>query len=495
MWTRIAFVALLGWNFGCTTRPAPVVTPRIAPEVLAARLAEADRLASRGCYLCLKEAGAAYASLLADSDEGVVAEKAFENNLMLVMREVELRMPDSGARDAAEQIQTRLPVSYATYFTVLDVLAGPADRLRQGFGGQEAGHYVRGEPVLLKRDHDERLNLVLELEKNAQASPMKAYFYLALVLQVRPFKDIKPHIDGILTVHSDDLSLKYRMLAFRPAYSGEAARGLIGQETGFGEVHLLIGQSNVMGGNLAGAFRELTRARELLPDSVSISLALANVTFAYARYADALTLFDRIVASPAAAGLEREAQLGRAKSLSYLKRHDEAIALLDELLLKDSSNNPGEKYYWRAWNRMQLAQSQLAYDDATTGLNAMRNDAIYRLAGMASFGLNRPGESRTFFEEALKMNSADCDSQRYLGLLDSAERFWTPASRRFSGAASCYEAVITRMHGELAEYEKDITGLSNGLIAMKRADIQEAETLRVQSVQNAAAAKNAGTAK
>jgi tetratricopeptide (TPR) repeat protein len=467
---RAVTVLALSCMLGCTPRPAPVVTTRFAPEVLAARLAEADRLASRGCYLCLKEAAAAYASLLADSDEGVVAERALENNLMLVMREIELRMPDSGAREAAEQLQTRVPVSYATYFTALDVLAGPADR-------------------------DVRAKLVTELGTDAQASPMKAYFYLALGLQVRPFTDIKPHIDGILTAHSDDLSLKYRMLAFRPAYSGEAARDLIGQETGFGEVHLLIGQSNVMGGYLAGAFRELTRARELLPDSVSISLALANVTFAYARYADALTLFDRIVASPAAAGLEREAQLGRAKSLSYLKRHDEAITLLDELLLKDSSNNPGEKYYWRAWNRLQLAQSQLAYDDATTGLHAIRNDAIYRLAGMASFGLNRPGESRTFFEEALKMNSADCDSQRYLGLLDSAERFWTPASSRFSGAASCFEAVITRMQVELAEYEKDITGLSNGLITAKRAEIQEAETLRVQSVQNAAAARNAGTAK
>ena len=54
---------------------------------------------------------------------------------------------------------------------------------------------------------------------------------------------------------------------------------LIGQETGFGEVHLLMGQRAFLNGNLAGAFRELTRARELLPDSASIALALANVTF------------------------------------------------------------------------------------------------------------------------------------------------------------------------------------------------------------------------
>ena len=38
-----------------------------------------------------------------------------------------------------------------------------------------------------------------------------------------------------------------------------------------------------------------------------------------------------------------------------------------DLLQKDPSNNPGEKYYWRAWNRLQLGQAQLAYDDAMAG--------------------------------------------------------------------------------------------------------------------------------
>ena len=80
----------------------------------------------------------------------------------------------------------------------------------------------------------------------------------------------------------------------------EASRALIGQETGFGEVHFLIGQRAVLNGNLAGAYRELTRARELLPDSASISLVLANVTLSYARYAEALALFDAHPASPPA---------------------------------------------------------------------------------------------------------------------------------------------------------------------------------------------------
>lgn len=479
---RLVIVLALASAVACAPRATPVVAPRITAEELTSRLAEADRLASRGCYLCLKEAAAAYAALLAETDDRTAVAKALENNLMLAIREIELRIPDSGAREAARQLQDEAASDYAPYFAALDTLRTA-----------EPAILVRGQPFLSKKEaYDERLKALAELEKEAPASAMKAYFFIASAISLRDFKELKPTVDRVLATHPSDLSLKYRMLAFQPTYSGDAARDLIGQETGFAEVHLLIGQRAFLSGNLAGAFRELTRAGELLPDSVSIALALANVTFSYARYADALMLFDRILESPSARGLESQVQMARAKALSYLKRHDDAIALLDELLLKDARNTPGEKYYWRSWNRLQLAQAQLAYDDAMAGLNAMRNNAIYQLTGMASFALNRRDESRKYFEEALKLNSTDCDSERYIGLLDSAEGSWKPAYGRFSVAAKCYEVVIGRLREELAEYEKDITGLSNGLIAAKRAEITEAEALRLQSINNAAAASRNG---
>jgi tetratricopeptide (TPR) repeat protein len=184
--------------------------------------------------------------------------------------------------------------------------------------------------------------------------------------------------------------------------------------------------------------------------------------------------------------------MGRAKALSYLRRHDEAIAVLDELL-NDLQNNPGEKYYWRAWNRLRLAQAQAAYDDAMAALNAMRNNEVYRLAGIASYSLQRLTEARDYFDNALTMNRADCDSERYLGLIDAGERSWKHAAVRFNNAVACYDQAIARMSTELAEHEKDITGLSNALIAGLRADIKEAEMLRAASASNAIVAhKNDG---
>jgi len=477
----VAFLTLAA-SLACGPRNPPLATPRISSEQLARQLAEADRLASRGCYLCLKEAAGAYVALLALSDDPVLAKKALENNLMLALREIELRLPDSGAREAAEQLQVKVSSSYARYVEALDALGDPAD----------ASQYVRGDQLYVPAERRAvRRRIATELEKEWPASAMKAYFYLAMALNAGMVAELKPQLDAMLGTHSEDLSLKYRTQAFLPLFSMEASRDLIGQETGFGEVHFLIGQRAILNGNLGSAYRELSRAHELLADSASISLVLANVLMSYARFADALAAFDRVLS----AGPDDAALLGRARALSYLRRHDEAIAVLDETL-KEIQSNPGEKYYWRAWNRLQKGESQAAYEDATSALKAMRNNQVYNLAGMATFNLNRLAESREYFENALSMNRADCDSERYLGQIDSVERSWKSASGRFTQAAACYDAAIDRMRGELAEYEQDITGLSNGLIAAKRAEIKDAEALRANAASNAAvASKNAGTFK
>ncbi len=472
---RLVVALAVVWSLGCTgpVEP-PTLLPRISGELLAARLAEADRLAGRGCYLCLKEAAAAYAPLLDLSDEPGVARKALENYLMMVLREIELRLPDSGAREAAVQLQSRVAEDYTPYFEALDSLAKPLV-----LGGVPSAE--------IRQRREVRAKLATELEKGWPASPMKAYFYLAMALNAGMVSELKPQLEAMQTTHSQDLSLKYRMQAFLPLFSVAASRELIGQETGFSEVHFLLGQRAVLDANLANAHRELTRARELLPDSVAISLVLANVTLAYARYAEALTLFERVLA----VGPDDSAQIGRAKALSYLGRHAEAIAALDELL-KDLQNNPGEKYYWRAWNRLRLAQAQAAYDDAMAALNAMRNNEVYRLAGIASYSLGRLPESRDYFENALKMNGSDCEAERYLGLIDSAERSWKAAFARFTNAVGCYEHALARMAAELAEHERDISGLSNALIASLRAEIKETDALRAASAVNASvAARNA----
>ena len=131
-----------------------------------------------------------------------------------------------------EQLRAKIPLAYDPYFAALDMQANPLVA-----GGVTLQEY--------RAQREDRLKFVAELETDAPASAMKAYFFIAAVLPLRDFRELKPTVDAVLAVHPDDLSLKYRMLAFQPTYSGEAARDLIGQETGFGEVHLLIGAEGV----------------------------------------------------------------------------------------------------------------------------------------------------------------------------------------------------------------------------------------------------------
>ena len=158
---------------------------------------------------------------------------------------------------------------------------------------------------------------------------MKAYFYLAMALNAGMVAELKPQLDAMLSTYSNDLSLKSPHSGVPPSvFDGDRHATSSAQETGFGEMHFLIGQRAILNGNLGSAYRELSRANELLPDSASISLVLATVTMSYARYADALAAFERVLS----AGPDDSALLGRARALSYLRRHDEAIAVLEESL-------------------------------------------------------------------------------------------------------------------------------------------------------------------
>ena len=94
-------------------------------------------------------------------------------------------------------------------------------------------------------------------------------------------------------------------------------------------------------------------------------------------------------------------------------------------------------------------------------------------------------EARTDFEESVKMNAGNCDSIRYLAIIDAAERQWPIAVSRFTAAANCYSRAIAALETELAERQADTSGLFAGQIPALVADIAEAKSLRDTSVHNA----------
>ena len=466
--SRAALAAALLLVASCASKPvAPrLVTPPSSSAPGRFTVAEADALAARGCYICLQEAAAAYgrAGEIGD-DPFVLLKKTLENRLMLAIREIELRIPDSGAREQAYQLRQHVKGNYDAYFTALDLM-------KKSVGARAT---TSGD---VQRERTARMETLKKLEGAWPTSQVAAYFYLALELSSGSVRDIAEEPQTIAQAHPQRPALTYRLQAYPPAFDAATAAELLAAEPRFAEVQFVTGQRAMSGGDLGTARRELLAAHTALPDSLAVTSALAAVELALARYGDALALFEDILQ----AGPDPSAQLGRAETLSHLMRYREAIADLDELL-EDPSWNPGAKYYWRAWNKLQLRQP--ADEDATTALRFMSSAAAFRLAGIATFNLPRPAEARAYFESALTIDSADCDSIRYLGLLDISARDWSSAAARFGAASGCYRQSIERLSAELAEKQKDSSGLFIGQIAGLYADLVDARSMQEMSAYNA----------
>jgi tetratricopeptide (TPR) repeat protein len=390
-----------------------------------------------------------------------------------------LRLPDSGARDRAFALRGNRPSFYDTHFAILEMIATPV--------GAQA---VTGDDF--RRDREARAALLSALEDQWPTSTVSAYFYIAFGTNSAYFKEAKSALQKVVDAHPQHAAVPYRMLSNPAAYSSALAGELLSSEPRFAEVRLIIGQRALLNGNLEAARRELLLAREALPTSMAIAAALAPVEFAYAHYNEALSLYDEVLAR----GPDAVAQLGKAEALSYLKRHRDAIHELDDLL-DDPSRNPGEKYYWRAWNKLQLAELEPAYEDATATLRFMNGPDAFRLAGIATFNLQRLPEARGYFESALKMYAADCDALQYIGQLDASERKWPAAAASFIKAANCFQESISRTSAELAKKEEgNAGGLLDAQIAILSSDLDAQRLLQAQSVQNAAVAdKNASALK
>src|SRR5438874_1583167 len=146
----------------CASNPARtvVVAPAISPAEVEARLGEADALAARGCYVCLREASGAYFNLLAISDSPIIARHALENELMMAMREGELRLPDSGAKERAVRLKADTTYDYEIYFSLIDK---PADVLMT--------------PALMRQRDDERKALADTLAAAWPTSALAANSY------------------------------------------------------------------------------------------------------------------------------------------------------------------------------------------------------------------------------------------------------------------------------------------------------------------------------
>jgi tetratricopeptide (TPR) repeat protein len=215
-----------------------------------------------------------------------------------------------------------------------------------------------------------------------------------------------------------------------------------------------------------------------------MTLALGNARNALEEHDVALALFDAILETQPA---HREALLGRLLSLSYLRRHYDAVRTATQMI-DLGTYHMGDAYYWRAWNRYQVHELPLAWNDVEAATKLMVNTAVYTLAGFIAYAQRELDTAIDRLVRAFKMDNTNCEAVWTEGMVHVDKQQWNEASARFTTAVGCFGTDAQAARDAIATAQNSTWSPSvkarRIATAQKRAD--SSEHRRAQSAFNAA---------
>ena len=538
---------LLALVWSCSGTPPPVLPDPM--DAVRKQLAQAGELTLRGCYRCLVEARDVYDDLARqgfETDEGAAG--LLRTTLLIGMREREMGLPGGGTFERAAAL-AGLEVSLAGEAAEAREAAGGPEAREAGEdpetpgagespeAAREAGEAAEGAEAaenaeagetaatggapsagpewetflqiaattpwqdvgvpkdlseenvyaraIADRDRD-TWNRVLQ--PLVPADRLAAYLYLSLNCTSEWLAEQPPELDEVLAAHDDALFVRYR----RARCAGEqvALASVQTIEPRFTEMEFFLGQHALQQGrgpnqgDVALAELHYARAHEEWPEWPAPALALGEIARTVEDYEASLPYYD---AALALVPDQRDALLGRARSLSYLDRSAEALPLLDRLI-EMGRWYLAEAHFWRAWNRFNLEEIEAARADAALAIGYRPDAESYALSGQIAIVQRRLDDARTDLETALKISELYCDAAFHLGRVHIEEARWFDTGSAFARAAGCYEETVYRLEYALSDLRQD-----PNLAEDRRARIVQRRTaeLAVSRRQAASSAYNA----
>jgi tetratricopeptide (TPR) repeat protein len=432
---RLPWLAVAGARLVGRTLLAVAVIPAVSacasitfpPASTRAELARADRLLSIGCYACLKEATQIYERARGRGPaRAAIAAQAHQALVLMALRERELGLPASNAAQRAVTPET-LPADVFDH--VLRIVGEPQ-------------HLPDGEADALAAA---MAPLIQTLSNHAARSLPAAYALAAVSCRTSGDPADQPSLSRW---REESAAIRYADLMCAPDVSAADVEALLGADPRFLEVHYLAGMHELQQGRPRSAYHQVAKASEAFPKSFVVNAALAHLALAIDEAEEALRLYERALASRD----DPASTLGRARALTFLDRHEEAIDVLNGLL-ETGAWSPGEAHYWRGWNLYQLARHEEAREDARQALRTWSSPDVERLAGLTSLALDRPDEARGHFVQALALGADDCESRLHLARLDSHAHEWATALDGFDAAATCFSRALAERQEAVSEHE------------------------------------------
>lgn len=419
---------------GCAPRS---VVPR-ADANTERELARADALVAAGCYRCLEDALATYSRA---GDRGRA--RAFDTAVLLALRqrEVGIRRDDyltvaAGLQDAVPADRARLLLDAVELVPWHPLAVSPEEREAQ---------FERQTGI---RDS---LRPALEGLDRAAGDDLAASYLSLAVRCAWPFYTDEPD-PAQPRAGAGTVLIAYRQATCARGIDAAALTALRQREPRFEELELFFGDETLAGGTLMRARTHYEAARRAIPSMVPASLRLGNIHMVLEEFEAAEREYARVLV---AVPRQSDAMLGRARALGYLKRHEEAIASLSDMI--DGRWLVGDAYYWRAWNHFQLQDLDAAERDVAEALALLVNARVHALDGYIKSARGRWSEAQRAFEESLALDSADCDVMLSLATALARLDSWPDAASRFVSGAGClvsWQHELRRRLSEIASAEE-----------------------------------------
>jgi tetratricopeptide (TPR) repeat protein len=418
---RQAIVALaLLLLVGCATRQAPVqvtVDPRPADELMQA-----------GCYTCLRDAIEIYEKARSTPD---VQQHLFETSLLLTLRAKELGLPFEPWLTRAKAMAATLPASLGATTALEVVEVAPEETSGLAPTAPVASRFVR-EVVPALASWRERV------AATTLSSPIKQYLDLTLACADRA---TRIELESALPTPEAPF-VRYKLAACNPSIARDAGQ-LLAEDPRWSEAAWFEGRRVLArSGDLTPAIALLTTAARAFPESGAMLMSLAAAQLAASQLESALGSYDAVI------GLvpeHRGALLGRVLALTYLERHEDAIASATRII-ELGTYQLSDAYYWRALNRYQLQAIEEAWADVTIALTLQMNTSVHTLAGLIAYARQELDTALMHFDRAWTLDSANCNAVFYRGLVQGDLNAWRDGASSFSSAMSCFvaDAATTR---------------------------------------------------
>ncbi len=446
-------------------------------------LDEAARLLSQENYAAFKKAFGLYGEINAMPGLGRrIAPDYFKACILLGVREKDLGIFDALPLATAGRLIASDP-RLADQQPLLDMARILSHRSRGIVGDvdTEVMHYF-DNPQELER-------LIKTVTERARTEVLAAYLlaeYHGLGFARKP----ELSLDDLLRLHPSTSLIRFAKAAAAQS-DPKPVEELLARDPECKELYFFLGNISLTQGLLLQAERNYELAFEAIPESPQITISLAGVAFAEEEFERSIDFYDKTLALTPE---YREAILGKAISLTYLGRGEEAMALLRQLL---SLGNYllGESHFWLAWNLNELNRFEEAHQEIEEAKKLLGLGQVFTLSGMISLGLGQDEQAKTEFLEALKYNPADAEALINLSGIYSRQHLWDKAASYGRTAGNVYGAHASSLTEKIAEIKA--SSLSEArkakLLRRKTAQLEAALLAEATAYYNAGAAfLNAG---